>query len=837
MAEIRVNVTASKSQRVNVSSSNIATEITATPDTSQYYSNLAKNWAIAENIVDGKDYSSKHYAKEAQQASELANTYKEATEQAYISFSEQYTNAETELTALKDAGVQEINTAVTDGKTEITTTKDLAVDAVNNTKTTILQDIEFVADGEKKEIEDLIDSGKDEIQELTNEIKDNASDIINRVSLSMFDTILKDHVLTYEETKGLALQGTYVYKDALAGFRYGYPDFYAKVVEEYNQATTTETVNGVTVKVHSNGHKFYDIANKSAIDSSFNSLGTAWFYGVDTANERIFLPRNNYFEQMTVSTSEVGKSVQAGLPNITGTFDTQELSYTTTGETTGALYKYTSKYGLGANGASKSALAIGFDASRSNSIYGKSDTVQPNAVKKLLYICVGNTQSDTSWVDVVTQVEGGVKDLEDKKNACLDEIATLGDSYDNLTHRNITNCLLEVPQRIKYTLENGTLTIKAGSVVIVPYGTEDKTSQYPKGAKFLHENFKVYDTQFADGKFFVWAELVGDVTNSKTVTDTKKRFIWISTSTNEIEAAVDVASGTSTTGTALFYDTDNNTVDYYKSGVASGKVMAFPLGIVTSNGVNKFASINQVFNGMGYIGSTKWLDKGVKLLCCDGRNEDGTLKNVEVTTKTVRTYAGGTAKTEYFDFFDLLTGGVSRIAQSKYTLIANSLGELDAYASNYAIAYIVPENRLYWHSMNEPWTPFVGACVGSHVHSDAQGTVSEIKPKQPFRAVDYNDAVTKTTPHIKETYVNGTSWYRVWSDGWCEQGGEFINTGVVTFLIPFSTSQYTININYVESTTTSTAEVRQLAPRRTNDGFSVQTSSIAKSWRASGYIF
>jgi hypothetical protein len=32
-----------------------------------------------------------------------------------------------------------------------------------------------------------------------------------------------------------------------------------------------------------------------------------------------------------------------------------------------------------------------FDASLSNPIYGKSETVQPNSVKKLLYICVGNT--------------------------------------------------------------------------------------------------------------------------------------------------------------------------------------------------------------------------------------------------------------------------------------------------------------------------------------------------------------------------------------------------------------------------------------------------------------
>ena len=65
--------------------------------------------------------------------------------------------------------------------------------------------------------------------------------------------------------------------------------------EEYNEATNTETINGVTVKVHSNGHKFYNISNKTSIDSYYNTNGSAWFYGIDTNNERIFLPRNKYF--------------------------------------------------------------------------------------------------------------------------------------------------------------------------------------------------------------------------------------------------------------------------------------------------------------------------------------------------------------------------------------------------------------------------------------------------------------------------------------------------------------------------------------------------------------
>ena len=210
-------------------------------------------------------------------------------------------------------------------------------------------------------------------------------------TFKLFDIKLSDHVLTYEESKGWALQGTYVYKEALAGSRYGYPDFYAKCLEEFNGATNTETINGVTVKIHSNGHKFYNISDKTAIDEFFNSVGSAWFYGVDIENERIFLPRNNFFDQATGDTNEVGKSVEAGLPDHTHTVTVPAV------------------YGQG-HGAGTPLVATAIDtvfettgAEESNPIYGNSDTVQPNAVKKLLYICVGNTTNYEGLTDVVNQ--------------------------------------------------------------------------------------------------------------------------------------------------------------------------------------------------------------------------------------------------------------------------------------------------------------------------------------------------------------------------------------------------------------------------------------------------
>ena len=255
--------------------------------------------------------------------------------------------------------------------------------------------------------------------------------------LQMFDTILKDYILTYEESKGLELQGTYVYKEALAGSRYGYPDFYNKCLEEKNTATATQvTLSGSTITMYiaSNGHQYYDIANKDVIDTFFGTMGSAWFYGVDTANERIFLPRNNYFDQATGDVSEVGQSVEAGLPNITGKVGTDnESAYD--GDPTGAFYASGNAH---RQGHEYTVRGVSFDASRSNPIYGNSNTVQPNAVKKLLYICVGNTTNYEGVTDVVNQgmnileqVNQGIETRVAKES--MSEVPCITETYVNGT--------------------------------------------------------------------------------------------------------------------------------------------------------------------------------------------------------------------------------------------------------------------------------------------------------------------------------------------------------------------------------------------------------------------
>lgn len=82
---------------------------------------------------------------------------------------------------------------------------------------------------------------------------------------------------------------------------------------------------------------------------------------------------------------EGGETVEAGLPNVTGTFayaNSNDSGWSKVVYTGGSFFA--EKKGNAAiyqinNSASNVAVSVGIDASRSNPIYGASDTVQPPA--------------------------------------------------------------------------------------------------------------------------------------------------------------------------------------------------------------------------------------------------------------------------------------------------------------------------------------------------------------------------------------------------------------------------------------------------------------------------
>ena len=100
--------------------------------------------------------------------------------------------------------------------------------------------------------------------------------------------------------------------------------------------------------------------------------------------------------------------------------------------------------------------------------------------------------------------------------------------------------------------------------------------------------------------------------------------------------------------------------------------------------------------------------------------------------------------------------------------------------------------------------------IGSESPLEVGQKINEIIEKN---AVDYNElselksGVGSTAAYITETYVNGASWYRVWSDGWCEQGG---------IITPNSAAQ-TINLLKTMANTDYTLLIHQSASKDASD--------------------
>lgn len=103
----------------------------------------------------------------------------------------------------------------------------------------------------------------------------------------------------------------------------------------------------------------------------FAAIGTT--YGSGDGSKTFNLPNlvNKFIEGSNVA--QIGQNKEAGLPNITGTISYNCLN------PTGAFYAVGGRIEGGPDYSSH-AQSIGLDASKSNSIYGASDTVQPPAV-------------------------------------------------------------------------------------------------------------------------------------------------------------------------------------------------------------------------------------------------------------------------------------------------------------------------------------------------------------------------------------------------------------------------------------------------------------------------
>lgn len=134
--------------------------------------------------------------------------------------------------------------------------------------------------------------------------------------------------------------------------------------------------------------------------ASVTTYGVCGKFVYDSVNNTVRLPKVTGFVEGTIDASALGDLVEAGLPNITGDYSGGSI-IRNGGSLNGALRIISSGGAtIAGNPDNWSHITWDFDASRSNSIYGRSNTVQPQSIKGYMYIVIANSTKTDIEVDI-----------------------------------------------------------------------------------------------------------------------------------------------------------------------------------------------------------------------------------------------------------------------------------------------------------------------------------------------------------------------------------------------------------------------------------------------------
>lgn len=341
---------------------------------------------------------------------------------------------------------------------------------------------------------------------------------------------------------------------------------------------------------------------------------------------------------------------------------------------------------------------------------------------------------ETSLAEIESAKSGAVSSINTTKDNAVSTVKQTGtDEYNKILSTGIdsklgenliTNCLKEIPQRIKLELNDGVLTLKAGSQVTIPNGFEaDGTT--PKLDYVEIENDLTYTINNNQQSFLL-------IDNNKNITARAKTWSF---------------SGKQPSGLQYmaWYDNATNLMKFSQdNGSTWISGYSLPLALFTAN-ATQIIFLDQVFNGMGYIGSTIWLDKGVKGLVSIGRNEaDGSLINEEVTTDKLYmlTYPWGTTS-RIFGYE--LSDGTDVIPENHLIAdIPSLMYEQPVMPTGTNWKWINTANNQIWYK-NENATsailhkPYKIKNMFLGKFTTVEGRITSFTPKLPFRAADEND--------------------------------------------------------------------------------------------------
>jgi len=231
-----------------------------------------------------------------------------------------------------------------------------------------------------------------------------------------------------------------------------------------------------------------------------------------------------------------------------------------------------------------------------------------------------------------------------------------------------------------------------------------------------------------------------------------------------------------------------------------------------------------------------------------------------VTTNTTQTISGIKTFTNaiHTDLIQNISGNVNLFsyssssfsigtANTRLFLYGNTLRPTYYYNGNVELALLsdiptVPTTDQTYNSTST--NPQSGTAVAEAI---AGINIDEIVTDLNGKAdVDFQNCtftpMRSDVVHIVETYVNGSSWYKVWSNGFKEQGGKATGTPNITlsFLKPFNTTNYTVNTTTLTGTGDYTVRTMEIILNTQNvNGVTLQSCPSFNGtqfyWVAQGY--
>lgn len=690
----------------------------------------------------------------------------------------------------------------------------------------------------------------------------------------MFDPVLQDHILSFEQSKGFALQGTYVYKDAIAGSRYGYSTFYNKCVQEFQNASNTQVylssnVNLVGSLVDTKGVlSGFSTAKYATLPNAFApSASDTWEANINfTTGSNITTAQyfmNSYYGVAVYITAASALTVALGAGSSFNILAATNIGTVTANTEYNVKISFNgTQYTIELNGAVVKTVASTTQIGGNTLYLG----IQNTLANPLTYGTIDLNESyininGSRWwsgVDTVTRNPNGhlFYDINDK--SIIDEYY-IANGRAWMYGVDVENERIFLPRNSKYFRIGDESTVGTNQDAGLP----NITGRFGGGLSTVNS---IYQGAFYNGAaysgtaanaggesdeyaYFDASRSSAIYGNSDTVElDSVNMLLYICVGNTESEEALtDVIDVTTTENdtiplfTAQYFDFKPNNISWLKAGVQkqSGGIYTFCYNELVKclnevGNIYNLKVINEVDMIAGVDYSEYWKVNQENMTFTTPTkanwnvlNSDSKV-NLKIKTPIAETVTGAPNSTHIL----LQYQGDVYSGTEAHPLKVSAVGRMFSDDANDASVF--PDVTGYTYGVAEQSTAQLYFKVANAVQNLELLNAGEV-----LEAVNDINAKVDNTVHITETYRNGDSWYRIYSDGWCEQGGATVASGsaettvTVSLLKQFPTTDYHVFGSYQASSLNMYGQCYNL----TTSGFTQRTYGGKRcSWFACGYI-